>query len=168
MGTTFYPNIGEYSTPSTVWVRCVWQQVVDPDPGAFWEWHSAALEEQAENGHDWADEETFREITEETNAIAVSDVEACRDTRREAVRTSIDDDLDASMAANIQGTPGRCSSTGRVRPTTRGPTERVASSGATSRSTGTALSTSSTRDAEKQSADATRKAGAAGSRPTAS
>lgn len=104
--TLFYPNIGEYSMPSAVWGRCVWQQVVDSDPGAFWEWHSAAFDAQAENGHDWAAEETFREITEETNAVAVSDVEACRDTRGEAVRTSIDDDLDAGMAANIRGTPG--------------------------------------------------------------
>ncbi|QLD89632.1 DsbA family protein [Natronomonas salina] len=104
--TLFYPNIGEYSMPSAVWGRCVWQQVVDSGPGAFWKWHSAAFDAQAGDGHDWADEETFRQITEETNAVAVSDVDACRNSRGEAVRESINDDLDAGVAANIQGTPG--------------------------------------------------------------
>lgn len=104
--TLFYPNIGEYSMPSAVWGRCVWRQVVDTAPAAFWEWHSAAFDAQAENGHDWADEETFRRITDKTDSVAVSDVENCRDTRGEAVRESINEDLDSGMAANIQGTPG--------------------------------------------------------------
>ena len=102
----YYPNIGAYSMPAAVWGRCVWEQVVDTDPTVFWEWNSAAFDAQAESGHDWADEETFRTITERTDGVAVADVEACRDDRGDAVRASIDADLDAGRSANIQGTPG--------------------------------------------------------------
>src|SRR6056297_3804671 len=34
-----YPNIGEYSMPSAVWDRCVWRQVADSNPAAYWRWH---------------------------------------------------------------------------------------------------------------------------------
>lgn len=102
----FYPNIGEYSMPAAVWARCVWAQAVDTDPAVFWEWHGAAFEAQVESGHDWADEETFRAVTERTDSVSVADVEARRDTRGEAVRESVQDDLDSAKAANIQGTPG--------------------------------------------------------------
>lgn len=101
-----YPNIGEYSMPSAVWGRCVWEQVVDADPTVFWQWHSSAFDAQSESGHDWADEETFSEITEETDGVDVAQVEERREARGEPVRERIDEDLDSALAANLQGTPG--------------------------------------------------------------
>lgn len=102
----FYPNIGEYSMPAAVWARCVWEQVVDTDPAVFWEWHGAAFDEQAESGHDWADEETFRAVTERTDGVSVADVDGRRESRGDAIRASVEADLDAGRSAGIQGTPG--------------------------------------------------------------
>ncbi|QLH76636.1 thioredoxin domain-containing protein [Halosimplex rubrum] len=104
--TLSYPNIGEYSTPSAVWGRCVWEQVADTDPAAFWRWHGAAFDAQSESGHDWADEERFTSITEQTEAVSVADVDACRQDRGDAIRESIDTDIATAQSARIQGTPG--------------------------------------------------------------
>ncbi|NHN49209.1 thioredoxin domain-containing protein [Halostella sp. JP-L12] len=101
-----YPNIGEYSTPAAVWGRCVWEQVAEDVPAAFWRWHGAAFDEQSESGHDWADDETFAAVTEETEHVAVSEVNDCRQTRGDAVRESIGTDVDAARSAEIRGTPG--------------------------------------------------------------
>jgi protein-disulfide isomerase len=101
-----YPNIGEYSMPAAVWGRCVWSQVADSNPDAFWRWHEAAFDEQAESGKDWADEETFRAVTERTDGVAVSEVESCRQNRGGDIRASIEPNLEIAQSAEIQGTPG--------------------------------------------------------------
>lgn len=101
-----YPNIGEYSMPAAVWGRCVWSRVADSNPEAFWRWHESAFDEQVESGKDWADEETFRSVTERTENVPVTEVENCRQTRGEDIRASIDPNLDIAQSAGIQGTPG--------------------------------------------------------------
>ncbi len=101
-----YPNIGEYSAPAAVWGRCVWEQVAESDPATFWRWHGAAFDAQAESGHDWADEETFTDITEQTDGVAASAVDSCRRSRGDSIRASIDAGVEVARSARIQGTPG--------------------------------------------------------------
>jgi len=101
-----YPNIGEYSMPAAVWSRCVWQQVAEEDPAAFWRWHEAAFDEQAESGHDWADEETFTGVTERTENVPLDAVDTCRRERGDSIRESVDADLASAQSARIRGTPG--------------------------------------------------------------
>jgi len=101
-----YPNIGQYSTPAAVWGRCVWSQVADSNPGAFWNWHSAVFDEQSESGTDWADDETFTQVTERTDDVDVSSVDTCREERENAIRESMDPNLDVAQEARIRGTPG--------------------------------------------------------------
>ncbi len=101
-----YPNIGEYSEPAAVWGRCVWAQVAESDPMAFWNWNGAAFDAQVAGGNDWADEETFREITEQTSGVNLNSVEECRASRGEAIRRNLDADVDVALSAGIQGTPG--------------------------------------------------------------
>jgi protein-disulfide isomerase len=101
-----YPNIGEYSVPAAVWGRCVWSQVADDNPEAFWRWHEAAFDEQAESGKEWADAETFRGVTERTEGVAASEVETCRQNRGEAIRASIEPNLEIAQSSGIRGTPG--------------------------------------------------------------
>ena len=101
-----YPNIGEYSMPASVWGRCVWEQTADSDPTSFWQWHGAAFDAQSESGHDWADENTFTGVTEQTENVQIADVATCREERGDAIRESIDVDLATAQSARIQGTPG--------------------------------------------------------------
>jgi|AntDeeMinimDraft_5_1070356.scaffolds.fasta_scaffold00008_59 protein-disulfide isomerase len=101
-----YPNIGEYSLPAAVWSRCVWDQVVDSDPAAYWHWHESAFDAQSDSGGDWADEETFTGITEQTANVERSSVDDCRENRGDAVQESIDVDLETGRSAGLQGTPG--------------------------------------------------------------
>lgn len=101
-----YPNIGAYSRPAAVWSRCVWKQVAETDPVAYWNWHGTAFDAQPESGTDWADEETFAGITERTERVAVSAVEDCRESRGDSVGNAVDADLDVARSVGIQGTPG--------------------------------------------------------------
>jgi protein-disulfide isomerase len=101
-----YPNIGQYSTPAAVWGRCVWAQVADSDPDAFWDWHSAAFAEQSDSGTEWADEETFAAVTEQTAGVDLSAVEACREERAASIRESVEPNVGVARESRIQGTPG--------------------------------------------------------------
>lgn len=101
-----YPNIGEYSMPSAVWSRCVWRQVADSAPEAFWHWHGAAFDAQSESGHEWADEATFSDITERTDGVSVSAVDGCRESRGDAIRDAIETNVGVAQSAEIRGTPG--------------------------------------------------------------
>ncbi|WP_276274243.1 DsbA family protein [Haloarcula litorea] len=101
-----YPNIGEYSTPAAVWGRCVWSQVADSDPDAFWNWHAAVFAEQPESGTDWADDETFAAVTEQTAGVDLSAVETCREERGVSIRERIEPNVGVARESRIQGTPG--------------------------------------------------------------
>jgi protein-disulfide isomerase len=101
-----YPNIGQYSMSAAVWGRCVWSQVADNSPDTFWNWHSAAFDEQPDSGTDWADDETFTQVTEETDGVDVSAVETCREQRGDSIRESMEPNLGLAREAGIQGTPG--------------------------------------------------------------
>jgi protein-disulfide isomerase len=101
-----YPNIGQYSMPAAVWGRCVWSQVADSNPDAFWNWHAAAFGEQPDSGTDWADEEAFTGVTERVDGVDVSSVDTCREERGDSIRESMDPNLDLAREARIRGTPG--------------------------------------------------------------
>lgn len=101
-----YPNIGQYSTQASVWGRCVWLQVADSNPDAFWNWHAAAYAEQSGSGTDWADEETFAAVTEQTDGVDLSAVQTCREEQSSSIRARIDQNVDVARRARIRGTPG--------------------------------------------------------------
>ncbi|AWB26975.1 DsbA family protein [Halococcoides cellulosivorans] len=100
-----YPNIGAYSDPAAVWSRCVWAQVAASEPTAYWRWHGAAFDEQS-SGTEWADEETFADVTARTEGVPLAAVEDCRQSRTDALQASIDADVAAAQQSGIQGTPG--------------------------------------------------------------
>jgi len=102
----YMPNIGRYSMPAAIWGRCVWSQVANTEPSAFWNWHSAAFDEQPNSGKDWADDETFAGVTERTDGVNLPAVETCREERGESIRESMDPNLGVAHEARIQGTPG--------------------------------------------------------------
>jgi protein-disulfide isomerase len=101
-----YPNIGAYSMPAAVWGRCVWSQVAESNPDAFWNWHSAAFAEQADSGTDWADEATFAAVTEQTDGVDRSAVETCREERSSSIRARIEPNVGVARESRIMGTPG--------------------------------------------------------------
>jgi protein-disulfide isomerase len=100
-----YPNIGAYSMPATVWSRCVWRQVAESDPTAFWRWHGAAFDAQPESGTDWADEETFGRITERTEGVPTEAVDSCRSDSAGSIRDAVETNLGVAQSAGIRGTP---------------------------------------------------------------
>jgi len=101
-----YPNIGDYSTSAAVWDRCVWEQVGEDDPAAYWNWHGSVFDAQRSSGENWADDERFGAITEGVEGVSRSAVQSCRASRRDAIRDRLDADVAAAQSAGIRGTPG--------------------------------------------------------------
>ena len=101
-----YPNIGAYSTPAGVWSRCVWEQVADSNPEAFWHWHEEAFATQPESKTAWADEATFEEITRRTDGVDLESIQECRATDSERLREELATDQETARSLGIQGTPG--------------------------------------------------------------
>lgn len=101
-----YPLMDDASWTAMNWSRCVWRQVGEDDPATFWDWHKAVFDAQESGGHDWADEETFAEITEETSGVPLDAVEACRDSHGDEVTAAVEAEVAAAKRADIQGTPG--------------------------------------------------------------
>jgi protein-disulfide isomerase len=101
-----YPNIGEYSTPAAIWDRCVWREVADDDPTAYWNWHGEVFDVQRSSGENWADDETFRAVTDRVAGVSSSAVQSCRESRGDAIRDRLDADVAAARSAGISGTPG--------------------------------------------------------------
>lgn len=100
-----YPNIGQYSMPAAMWGRSVWNRVAESDPTAFWNWHTAVFDAQAESGNDWADEETFTSITERVDGVDRAAVEEYRASNEGFVRETVDVDYEAARSVGLQGTP---------------------------------------------------------------
>lgn len=101
-----YPILDDYSTSAMVWSRCVWRQVADSSPAAFWEWHNSVFEAQSSDGNGWADDEAFAAITDRTEGVPLEAVQQCRESRRDRITQSIEADAQAGKEAGIEGTPG--------------------------------------------------------------
>lgn len=101
-----YPILDDYSTSALVWSRCVWRQVADADPAAFWDWHRAVFDAQSTDSHDWADDESFASITDRTEGVPFEAVQECRESRRDRLVQSIEADLATGQETDIEGTPG--------------------------------------------------------------
>ncbi|NHN49283.1 hypothetical protein G9464_17050 [Halostella sp. JP-L12] len=84
----------------------MWSQVADSDPDALWNWHAAAFAEQPDSGTDWADDETFAAVTEQTAGIDRSTVETCREERGASIRERTEPNVGVARESRIMGTPG--------------------------------------------------------------
>jgi protein-disulfide isomerase len=99
------PVIHDRSWNALDWSRCVWRTVGDDDPAAFWRWHDAVFEAQESDDTEWANDETFAEITEETTGVSLEAVRTCRESHGEEARSTVEADAAAAERAGFQGTP---------------------------------------------------------------
>lgn len=101
-----FPLRDDASWTALEWSHCVWRQVEDGDTAPYWNWHHALFDAQESGGHDWADEETFSEITKQTDGVTLEAVEECLDAHGADVRATVEADAEVAQQRDIQGTPG--------------------------------------------------------------
>ena len=101
-----FPYIGQDSITAAVANKCVWRQVRNPNPDAYWSWHSAVFESQGEENSGWASKKNILEITSNTDAVPVNGVRQCMDQNQQAIEKAIESSSQQARALGISGTPG--------------------------------------------------------------
>lgn len=99
------PFFGPDSMTSAVASRCVWGQVRDSEPDAYWDWHAAVFDEQDDRNTGWAGTENLLEITASVDGVDAEALETCLDERRDDLEADVDADADLARSLEVRGTP---------------------------------------------------------------
>lgn len=101
-----YPYLGKDSMTAAVMNQCVWREVKESTPDAYWRWHSAVFEAQGKENSGWASKANLLDISREVDGVSADSVEQCMNANRQAIETSIESDSQRARAIGISGTPG--------------------------------------------------------------
>lgn len=100
-----YPYIGAGSMTAAVMDRCVWRQVRNDTPAAYWRWHTTIFDEQGTENAGWATRDRLLDVTSDVAGVNAGAVESCMDERRSAIEASIDEEMNRASRYGISGTP---------------------------------------------------------------
>jgi protein-disulfide isomerase len=100
-----FPYIGDASLTAAVMDRCVWQQVRDDRPRAYWRWHSTLFDKQGKENSGWASTENLLSITADVDGVDAGGVESCMNEQRSDIEASIRTEMDQASQFGIRGTP---------------------------------------------------------------
>jgi protein-disulfide isomerase len=100
-----FPYLSDASMTAAVMDRCVWRQVRDTTPQAYWRWHSTLFDEQGAKNSGWASEANLLDITDDVDGVSPSAVESCLDEHRRDIERSITEDVNTAAKFGVRGTP---------------------------------------------------------------
>jgi protein-disulfide isomerase len=100
-----FPYIGDGSEAAARVDKCVWRQVRDSNPNAYWNWHSTVFENQGSEGSGWATREKLLGFLEEVGGVDADAVGTCLDENSQEVAAEIEDDFGSGRQFGLQGTP---------------------------------------------------------------
>lgn len=100
-----FPYLSDGSMTAAVMDRCVWRQVRDTNPQAYWRWHSTMFDAQGEKNSGWASKENLLDVTSDVDGVDAAAVQSCMDEHRSDVETAITEDIDQATQFGIRGTP---------------------------------------------------------------
>ncbi|WP_336035311.1 DsbA family protein [Halobacterium yunchengense] len=100
-----YPNIGPASRTAAVLDRCVWRQVRESNPDAWWRWHTTLFDEQEKPGSGWASRERLLEFAEGVEGVDAAAVESCADERGEDIRDDVAAEVRQAEQYGVSATP---------------------------------------------------------------
>ena len=101
-----FPMFGDDSRVAARMEKCVWRQVRDSNPAAFWNWHTAIYEEQGDKNSGWASRENLLGYTESVSGVDADAVATCLDEHGDEVDALVEDDFGSGRQFGLQGTPG--------------------------------------------------------------
>ncbi|MFB6156183.1 MAG: DsbA family protein [Haloferacaceae archaeon] len=101
-----FPYIGDASTTAARASKCVWRQVRDSNPDAFWNWHTTVFENQGDERSGWASRENLLEFAGEADGVDADAVGSCLDEDGQWPARAVQDDFGAGRQFGLKGTPG--------------------------------------------------------------
>ncbi|AEH39405.1 MULTISPECIES: DsbA family protein [Halopiger] len=99
------PYFGADSMTAAVASKCVWEQVRDDEPSAYWDWHAAVFEQQGEKNSGWASAENLLKYTRSVSGVDADALEPCLADRRSELESEINADVDRARSIGVTGTP---------------------------------------------------------------
>ena len=100
------PNIGEASTAAARLDKCVWRQVRESNPGAYFDWHAAVFDAQGKPNSGWAGVENLLDIARNVEGVDAEAADACRTNDTEWAKRAIQADVNSGTDSGISATPG--------------------------------------------------------------
>jgi protein-disulfide isomerase len=100
-----FPYLGEASMTAAVMDRCVWRQVRDDTPAAYWRWHSTLFDRHGDENTGWASRADLLSTTRGVDGVDASAVESCLNEHRSGIEASIRSDKNQASRYGIRGTP---------------------------------------------------------------
>lgn len=100
-----YPYMGSASMTAAVADRCVWRQIREDSPETYWPWHASMFEAQGDTNAGWASKSNILDIAADVDGVDRQAVDECMSTNRDAIESSIQEDLEQAGGFGIRGTP---------------------------------------------------------------
>jgi len=99
------PYFGNDSMTAAVASKCVWRQVRDNDPSAYWDWHATIFEKQGKKNSGWAAADRLLEYTRSVSGVDADALSQCLDERRATLESQVNSDSKFARSIDVRGTP---------------------------------------------------------------
>lgn len=100
-----YPYIGPASRTAAIVDRCVWRQVRENDPAAWWDWHTTLFDEQGQPNSGWASRERLFEFAGGVDGVDATAVEDCVAANETEVADAVAADVEQAGEFGVDATP---------------------------------------------------------------
>ncbi|MDY6776903.1 MAG: thioredoxin domain-containing protein [Candidatus Nanohaloarchaea archaeon] len=98
--------LGQDSTTGSIASECVWNQVGNSNPQAYWEWHSMMYDRQDGENSGWGNQEDIVNMTRSVQGIDADQLQSCMNNKESQLKQEISEDRNQGQQVGISGTPG--------------------------------------------------------------
>ncbi|MFB6166655.1 MAG: DsbA family protein [Candidatus Nanohaloarchaea archaeon] len=98
--------LGQDSTTGSIASECVWNQVGNSNPQAYWEWHSMMYDRQDGENSGWGNQEDIVSATENVDGVDADQLQSCMNSKQSQLQQELSEDRSQGQSVGISGTPG--------------------------------------------------------------
>ncbi|MDY6778702.1 MAG: thioredoxin domain-containing protein [Candidatus Nanohaloarchaea archaeon] len=98
--------LGPDSTTGGIASECVWNQVGNSKPSAYWNWHAKMFDKQDGENKGWGSQSDIVSMTQSVKGVNADQLETCMNNKRSQFKQEIANDKRQGQSVGISGTPG--------------------------------------------------------------
>lgn len=98
--------LGPDSTAGAIASECVWNQVGQSNPNAYWSWQAMMFENQDGENSGWGSQSDIVSATKNLEGVNTDQLQSCMNEKESQLKKEIDEDKSQGRQAGISGTPG--------------------------------------------------------------
>ncbi|MFB6242283.1 MAG: DsbA family protein [Candidatus Nanosalina sp.] len=101
-----YAFLGPDSKTAGIASECVWKQVGNSNPEAYWRWNAEMFDKQDGENSGWGDKQDIINMTKTIEGIDAQQLSTCMANNQQKFSQEISQDQREGQSAGITGTPG--------------------------------------------------------------